>query len=77
MRESVFGLEIPLPPRLHHEFFQSTGLDVDDRWKAVEKCLGCCLHEIMTDIKYFKQLPGIDAICPQDMCALLKGMYNR
>ncbi len=73
LESKVFGQMQPLPLNEYLRIFHLTGMDVDNRQKALTKRYQSYTRRLETYISFARKLHGFRELCPADQISVLKG----
>lgn len=73
-KEKIFGSLDKIPSKVYQEFYEATGIDIDNRQERMDNIANCIERNIHVMVKFARALPGFCEIQTADQVALLKGI---
>lgn len=75
-RIDVFGNLSAIPNEIYDEFYNETGIDLDNRKKIMKDIAQRMELSLTNLVDFLKSLPGLETICINDQSKLIKGNYS-
>jgi hypothetical protein len=69
----MFGDLNKIPEEEFKTFYQTTGIDIDNRFELMSEIATTLENGVSRYINFVKTIPGFTSLCLEDQAALIKG----